>query len=85
MTAWSMSALTSAFRVHHGDSEFARGSVHVNGIERFWSFAKRRLVKFNGIASHTFHLHLKETEYRFNHRHADLYKALPSLLREHPV
>jgi transposase len=60
------------FRVNHGNNEFARGSVHVNGIESFWSDAKRRLVKFNGVARHTFHLHLKETEYRFNHRHDDL-------------
>ena len=37
------------FRVSHGANEFARGSVHVNGIESFWSFAKRRLAQFNGV------------------------------------
>lgn len=72
-------------RVNHGNNEFARGSVHVNGIESFWSYAKRRLVKFNGVARHTFYLHLKETEFRFNHRHSSLYKALLSLLRNHPL
>ena len=55
-------------RVHHGENEFANGERHINGIESFWSYAKRRLAKFNGVSKHTFYLHLKETEFRFNHR-----------------
>ena len=31
-------------------NEFSGGKSHVNGIECFWSFAKRRLAKFNGLA-----------------------------------
>ncbi len=73
------------FRVNHGQNEFARGNAHVNGIESFWSYAKRRLIQFNGVPRHTFYLHLKETEFRFNHRHTDLYKALLSLLNKHPL
>jgi len=73
------------FRVNHGDNEFVRGSHHVNGIESFWSFAKRRLAQFNGIPRHTFALHLKETEFRFNHRHANLYQAMLKLLRIKPL
>ena len=72
-------------RVNHGNNEFARGNVHVNGIESFWSYAKRRLVQFNGVPRHTFYLHLKETEYRFNHRHRSLYHALLALLRSNPL
>ena len=72
-------------RVNHGNNEFARGNVHVNGIESFWSYAKRRLVQFNGVPRHTFCLHLKETEYRFNHRHQSLYHALLALLRNNPL
>ncbi len=72
-------------RVNHGNNEFARGPVHVNGIESFWSYAKRRMVQFNGVPRHTFYLHLKETEFRFNHRHSSLYKALLSLLRGNPL
>lgn len=72
-------------RVNHGKNEFARGNAHVNGIESFWSYAKRRLVQFNGVPRHTFYLHLKETEYRFNHRHSSLYKALLSLLNKEPL
>lgn len=72
-------------RVNHGNNEFARGNAHVNGIESFWSFAKRRLAQFNGVAKHTFELHLKETEFRFNHRHDNLYLALLKLLRNNPL
>ena len=73
------------FRVNHANNEFVSGSHHVNGIESFWSYAKRRLAKFNGIARHTFALHLKECEFRFNHRHGNLYMALLKLLREQPL
>ena len=41
-------------RVYHSQNEFARGKCHVNGIENFWSFAKRRLAKFNGCKSQVF-------------------------------
>ena len=72
-------------RVSHGDNEFADGSNHLNGIESFWAFAKHRLTKFKGVARHTFYLHLKETEFRFNHRRDNLYLAVLKLLREHPI
>jgi transposase-like protein len=73
------------FRVEHGSNEFVCGSRHINGIESFWSFAKRRLQKFNGVPSHTFYLHLKECEWRFNNRHANLYQELLKLLRNNPI
>lgn len=56
------------YRVFHSHNEFARGKSHVNGIEAFWSFAKRRLAKFNGLTDEAFLLHLKESECRFNYR-----------------
>lgn len=58
------------YRVYHSKDEFARGKCHVNGIESFWSFAKRRLAKFNGLTDKKFFLHLKECEFRFNHRNS---------------
>jgi len=73
------------FRVHHGDNEFAHGSRHINGIESFWSYAKRRLIKFNGVSTETFYLHLKETEFRFNNRQNNLYKILLPMLRKLPL
>ena len=73
------------FRVNHGANEFARGPSHVNGIESFWSFAKRRLQKFNGVPARTFYLHLKECEYKFNNRHKELSTLLLKLLERHPL
>lgn len=73
------------FRVNHGANEFARGEHHINGIESFWSYAKRRLQKFNGVSKHTFYLHLKETEFRFNHRRDNLYLELLRLLKLNPL
>lgn len=55
-------------RVFHHENEFARGKNHINGIESFWSYAKRRLAKFNGVPRHTFALHLAECQFRFNYR-----------------
>jgi len=72
-------------RINHAAGEFARGASHVNGIESFWSFAKRRLQKFNGVPAETFYLHLKECEWRFNHRRDNLYLELLRLLRHYPL
>ena len=73
------------FRIRHGENEFAKDNQHINGIESFWSYAKRRLVKFNGVPRSNFLLHLKETEFRFNHRNKNLYKVLLKLLRKNPI
>ena len=73
------------FRVRHGQNEFARGATHINGIESFWAFAKQRLRKFHGLKKEKFYLHLKECEFRFNHRHKDMYSELLRAFRKHPL
>ena len=73
------------YRVRHGEDEFANDKSHINGIESFWSFAKRRLQKFHGIPKGTFNLHLKECEFRFNHRDKDFYKLLLKEFRDRPL
>jgi transposase-like protein len=73
------------YGVHHGKNEFANGKKHINGIESFWSFAKRRLMKFHGIPKTTFYFHLKECEFRFNYRNQDIYKLMLKLLRNNPL
>jgi len=70
------------YRVHHSANEFSRGKTHINGIEAFWSFAKRRLAKFNGIASHRFNLYLKECEFRFNYRGTNFYGKMLEIVRK---
>jgi len=72
-------------RVNHGQDEFVRGRTHINGIEGFWGFAKSRLNRFRGMNQHTFYLHLKECEFRFNHRKQDLYHLILKLCRNKPL
>ena len=66
-------------------NEFAHGKSHVNGIESFWSYCKRRLSKFNGMNSDKFILHLKECEFRWNTKNDDLYKILLKMIRKNPL
>ncbi len=73
------------YRIYHSKNEFARGKNHVNGIESFWSYAKRRISKFNGVPKNKFILHLKESEWRFNHRYDNIYLILMKELRENPL
>lgn len=67
-------------KVKHEDNEFVRGEVHVNGVESFWSWTKRRLNKFNGIPKALFGMHLLESEWRFNHR-GDILSSVRKLAR----
>ena len=64
--------------VDHSVEYKSRQGVHINGIESFWSFAQRRLAKFNGLHATTFPLHIKECEWRYNTE--DLRAALKKLL-----
>jgi transposase-like protein len=73
------------YRIYHSHDEFARGKNHVNGIESFWSFTKRRLNKFNGFTKSNFSIFLKESEFRFNHRHDNIYMLLLSHIRKFPL
>ncbi len=73
------------YRVEHGRNEFANEHSHINGIESFWAFAKLRLSKLKGIRKDMFYSHLKETEFRFNHRRDNLYQLLLKQLREKPI
>lgn len=56
-------------KVKHNKDEFARpDGTHINGVESYWSWTKRRLNKFNGISKGHFSQYLLESEWRFNHR-----------------
>ena len=77
-------------RVNHSKHEFSnkeRG-CHINGIESFWSFVKRRLTAFNGIQKKYFDLHLKECEWRWDRDYKKLQQELWTLLNtvdEHDI
>jgi len=54
-------------RINHQE-EFANGKNHINGIENFWGYAKRRLKAYHGGFKHKFSLFIREMEFRFNQR-----------------
>ena len=53
----------------------------LNGIENFCGWNKSRLQKFKGINRNNFYLHLKECEFRFNHRNVDLAKKILQVIK----
>jgi len=66
-------------RINHSKTYSNRKGTHVNGIENFWSFAKRRMAKFNGVSRKTFLLHLKECEFRYNNKY-DILRLLTKII-----
>ncbi len=69
----------------HHENEFVRErKVHINGVESFWSWTKRRLAKFNGVSKRNFNEYLLESEWRFNHR-KNLSQDLKILIRNFKV
>jgi len=72
------------YRVNHGNNEFSdfKGH-HVNGIENFWSFTKRRMQRKNGIRRTYFELFLKECEWRYNRNDAQMEHELKKLLNNY--
>lgn len=60
--------------------------AHTNdkkSIDKFLTFAKKRLAKFNGCSQNSLHLHLKECEFRYNHRGEDLFKLVKKIFHNY--
>lgn len=66
-------------KVDHG-KHFSRGRVYINGLEGFWSWAKERVMKHHGISPQRFPLYLKELEFRYNHRNAEIFSIIARYL-----
>jgi len=75
--------------VNHSIYEFGRqegdSKVTTNRIESYWAWTKLRLSKFKGIRYEKYYVHLKECEWRFNHRHDDIYRLLLKEFRADPL
>jgi len=56
-----MWVILNTFESIMGQTNLRVMGSHMNGIELFWSFSKRRLAKFNGVKVN-FELHLKEPD-----------------------
>ena len=72
------------YRVNHSKDEFSDfQGHHVNGIENFWSFTKRRMQRKNGVRKTYFELFLKECEWRYNRVDDELETELKQLLNRY--
>jgi transposase len=72
-------------RVDH-QKTLGSGRSHINGIENFWGFAKRRLKMYHGGWKRNFRLFIREMEFRFNRRNDPaVIDELLKLLRSGPV
>ena len=54
---------------------------HVNGLEGFWGYLKRRLAAKGGIRRERLPLYLAEYVWRYNHRHLSRREQLQQLLK----
>ena len=70
----SLKRLGKHHRLNHSKAFAYHGKNHINGIEGFWSYAKHILYNYRGVSKYHFPMYLKEVEYRFNHRHGNLFK-----------
>ncbi len=73
--------------VEHGRRQYSdrRGS-HINGLEGFWGYLKRRLAAKGGIRRARLPLYLAEYVWRYNHRHFSVeqhVEQLMNLLAQH--
>lgn len=54
--------------VNHGEEEYRRGNIHINGIEGFWGLSKTNMFSYKGIREKNWKGYLKEMEFRYNYR-----------------
>jgi len=55
--------------VNHAEREYSDGTGnHINGLEGFWGYLKRKLAAKGGIRRAKLFLYLGECVWRYNHR-----------------
>jgi len=55
--------------VNHGERQYSDGTGnHINGLEGFWGFLKRKLASKGGITKQKFPLYLAEYVWRYDYR-----------------
>lgn len=67
--------------VEHGAGEYVRGKNHINGLEGFWGYLKRKLASKGGVRRTYLPLFLSEYVWRYNNRKTDIRKQRDILLQ----
>lgn len=75
---------TKLYRVNTYASPL-KGKQKIDEIDLFWGIVKSRIVKFRGLNTGTTYLHIKESEFRYNNRNADLFAIIHSLIQKRPL
>jgi len=73
--------------VQHQPGHYASHGRHINGLEGFWGYLKRRLAAKGGIRRERLPLYLAEYVWRYNHRKLSLEQQVQQLMHllEKPV
>ena len=67
--------------VKHSKDTFVTDGNHINGLEGFWGYLKRKLAAKGGIRQSRLHLYLGEYVWRYNHRHLNLKEQKTYLMK----
>ena len=68
--------------VAHGQGQYRSGpGTHINGLEGFWGYLKRRLAAKGGIRRARVSLYLAEYVWRYNHRKLSIDQQVTQLMR----
>lgn len=68
--------------VEHRKDEYVKGKNHINGLEGFWGYLKRKLSSKGGVRRKYLHLFLGEYVWRYNHKTMNLKQKTDRLLRQ---
>ena len=67
--------------VNHSEGEYSHGmGNHINGLEGFWGYLKRRLASKGGIRKEKLNLYLNEYVWRYNNRALNVNQKVNALL-----
>lgn len=67
--------------VEHGKNEYSdKKGNHINGLEGFWGYLKRKLSAKGGIRRKKLHLYVGEYVWRYNHRNLNFKQQEKSML-----
>ena len=67
--------------VEHRKKEYTKGKNHINGLEGFWGYLKRKLAAKGGVQRKYLHLFLGEYVWRYNHRQMNTKEKINHLLK----
>jgi len=68
--------------VEHGKGKYSdKKGGHINGLEGFWGYLKRRLMAKGGIRRERLPLYLTEYVWRYNHRHLSSKQQVDRILK----